>query len=312
MTRVGTVALVGRPNAGKSTLLNRLLAEKVAIVSDRPQTTRHRLVGILSDERGQMVFFDTPGIHRPLHKMNRQMVQRAEEAMRQSEVVCLIVDASGSFGAGDAFMLEAVRHVSGTRICVLNKVDKVNKQNLLPRIARYAETELFEEIVPISALDGDNCDRLSEVLWRHMPEGELLYDPELLTIHPERFMVAERIREKVLQVTRQELPFATAVVLERWEEVDEGKLVRIHASIIVERPGQKAILIGRRGSTVKRIGTAARLDLEEYLGMRVYLDLHVRVESGVARESASSGRDRRRRPVLTAARRTSEIRPERP
>jgi GTP-binding protein Era len=280
MKRVGTVALVGRPNAGKSTLLNHLLQEKVSIVSDRPQTTRHRLVGILSEERGQMVFFDTPGIHRPLHKMNRQMVQRAEEAMRQADAVCLIVDASGSFGAGDAFMLETIRHVSAGRICVLNKVDKVNKQSLLPKIAHYAETGLFDEIVPISALEGDNCDRLTELLWQRMPEGELLYDPELLTIHPERFLAAERIREKVLEVARQELPFATAVVLERWEEADSGGLIRIHASIIVERPGQKAILIGKRGATVKRIGTAARHDLEEFLENRVYLDLHVRVEAG--------------------------------
>lgn len=278
--RVGTVALVGRPNAGKSTLLNRLLREKVAIVSDRPQTTRHRLVGILSEERGQMVFFDTPGIHRPLHKMNRQMVQRAEEAMRQADAVCLIVDASASFGGGDSFMLEAVQQASGARICVLNKVDKIQKEKLLPKIAHYAETGLFEEIVPVSALKGDNCDRLAEVLWGLVPEGEPLYDPELLTIHPERFMAAERIREKVLQVSRQELPFATAVVLERWEEVGDGKLIRIHASIIVERSGQKAILIGKRGTTIKRIGTAARLDLEEYLDSRVYLDLHVRVEAG--------------------------------
>lgn len=276
--RVGIVALVGRPNAGKSTLLNRLLREKVAIVSDKPQTTRHRLVGILSEKRGQIVFFDTPGIHRPLHKMNRQMVHRAEEAIGQADAVCLIVDVSTRFGSGDAFMLEAVERASGTRFCLLNKIDLIRKQKLLPAISRYAETELFEEILPISALEGENCERLLELLWRRMPEGELLYDPELLTIHPERFLAAERIREKVLAATREELPFATTVVIDHWEEPKADRLTVIHASVIVERPGQKAILVGRRGATIKRIGTAARQDLEEFLEHRVYLDLHVRVE----------------------------------
>ncbi len=278
--RVGTVALVGRPNAGKSTLLNRLLGEKVAIVSDKPQTTRHRMVGILSEARGQMVFFDTPGIHRPLHKMNRLMVDRAKEAIAQADAVCLIVDAATPFGSGDAFMLQAVKRATGTRFCLLNKVDAIRKEKLLPAIARYAESGLFEEIVPISALDGDNVDRLLELLWKHMPEGDLLYDPELLTVHPERFLAAERIREKVLAAARDELPFATTVVIDRWEEVEAGRLTVIHASILVERSGQKAILVGRRGATVKRIGIAARRDLEEFLEQRVYLDLHVKVEPG--------------------------------
>ncbi len=278
--RVGTVALVGRPNAGKSTLLNRLLGEKVAIVSDKPQTTRHRMVGILSDENGQMVFFDTPGIHRPLHKMNRLMVDRAQEAIAQADAVCLIVDATTPFGSGDAFLLEAVRRARGVRFCLLNKVDAIRKERLLPAIARYSESGLFEEIVPISARDGDNCARLLELLWRHMPTGEPLYDPELLTIHPERFLAAERIREKVLLATRDELPFATTVVIDRWEEAESGGLTVIHASIVVERPGQKAIMVGRRGATIKRIGTAARRDLEEFLEQRVYLDLHVKVEPG--------------------------------
>ncbi len=278
--RAGTVGLVGRPNAGKSTLLNRLLDEKVAIVSDKPQTTRHRMVGILSEARGQMVFFDTPGIHRPLHKMNRQMVHRAEEAISQSDAVCLIVDATEAFGSGGAFMIEAMQRASGARLCLLNKIDAVRKERLLPEIARYAETGLFEEILPLSARTGENCDRLLELLWSRLPEGEELYDPELLTTHPERFLAAERIREKVLAVTREELPFATTVVIDQWEEVAQGRLTRIHASIVVERPGQKGILVGRRGAMIKRIGTAARHDLEEFLEQRVYLDLHVRVEPG--------------------------------
>ncbi len=271
------MALVGRPNAGKSTLMNRFLAEKVAIVSDKPQTTRHRLVGILTAARGQMVFFDTPGIHRPLHHLNRQMMQRATEALGEADVVCLLVDASQAMGSGDAYVVDLLSRIVSPRLVALNKVDLVRKPTLLPRIEKYAASGAFEEIVPLSAKTGENCDVLLDLLWQRLPEGEPLYDPELLTIHPERFLVAERIREKVLAVTRDELPFTTAVVLESWEEVGE-RLVRIHAAILVERPGQRKILVGQRGDQIKRIGTEARRDLEQFLDRRVYLDLHVRLE----------------------------------
>lgn len=280
MPKSGTVTFVGRPNAGKSTLMNRLLGEKVAIVSDKPQTTRHRLVGILSGERGQMVFYDTPGIHKPLHRLNRQMVRHALDAMNDADVLCLLVDVSERTGSGDAYMLDLVGKAEGPRVLLLNKVDRVKKPDLLPRIAHYSETRLFEEIVPISAKTGDNCDRLLDVLWNLLPEGEPIYDPELLTIHPERFLVAERIREKVLELTSEELPFSTAVVIERWEDDEEKGLTRIYATILVEREGQKKIVVGRQGQMIKSIGTAARLDLEEYLERRVYLELFVRVEPG--------------------------------
>ena len=279
--KAGTVALVGRPNAGKSTLMNRLLAEKVAIVSDKPQTTRHRLVGILTEPRGQMVFYDTPGIHKPLHRLNRQMLRHAMAALNDADVICLLVDASERFGAGDAYMLELVEKVERPKVLALNKIDRVRKPDLLPLLGRYGESGLFTELVPISALTGDGTDRLLDVLWGLLPEGAPLYDPELLTIHPERFLAAERIREKVLERTRDELPFATAVQIDRWEE-EEGApgLVKIFASILVDRPGQKKILVGKAGSAIKDIGTAARLDLEEFLEKRVYLDLHVRLEPG--------------------------------
>jgi GTP-binding protein Era len=280
MPKSGTVALVGRPNAGKSTLLNRLLGEKLAIVSDKPQTTRHRIVGILSDERGQMVFYDTPGIHKPLHRLNRQMVRYALDAIQDADVVCLLVDVSQKFGAGDAYMLDLVAKAESPRVLLLNKVDRVKKPAVLPVIERYAASGLFQEIVPISAAQGDNCDRLLDVLWSLLPEGEPMFDPELLTTHPERFLVAERIREKVLELTTEELPFSTAVIIERWEEEGEKDLVRIYASILVDRPGQKKIVVGRQGQMIKAIGTAARHDLEEYLGRRVYLDLNVRLEPG--------------------------------
>jgi len=279
MAKSGTVAFVGRPNAGKSTLMNRLLKEKVAIVSDKPQTTRHRMVGILSNERGQMVFYDTPGIHKPLHRLNRQMVHHAMDALRDADVVCLLVDASQKFGKGEAFMLDLIGKAEEPRVLLLNKIDRVgDKSRLLPLMERNSKSALFTDLVPVSALTGDGCDRLLDVLWEKLPEGPPLYDPELLTIHPERFLVAERIREKVLELTTEELPFSTAVVLDRWEDDEEKDLLRIFASILVDRPGQKKIVVGRQGSMIKAIGTAARLDLEEFLERHVYLDLHVRVE----------------------------------
>lgn len=276
--RSGTVALVGRPNAGKSTLMNRYLGEKLAIVSDKPQTTRHRLVGILTDARGQMIFFDTPGVHKPLHQLNRRMVQYAVDALNDADVVCLLVDATQKFGGGDAHMLGLLERTRVRRFAALNKVDLIAKPKLLPLIERYAESGLFEDIVPISALDGGGCDTLLELLSDALPEGEPIYDPELFTLHPEKFLAAELIREKVLRETRDELPYTTAVVIEQWEEDEATGLTRIHASLLVEKPGQKAILIGKRGATIKKVGTAARLDLERLLGRRVYLDLNVRCE----------------------------------
>ncbi len=276
----GIVTLAGRPNAGKSTLMNRLLGEKLAIVSDKPQTTRHRLVGILTAEPGQMVFYDTPGVHKPLHKMNRKMVRNAVDALHEGDLACLLVDCTQAFGSGDAYMLELMEKVPVPRIAVLNKVDRIDKPRLLPRMQRYGETGLFEEIVPVSALSGENCDRLVEVLWERLPEGEPLYDPELYTTHPERFLAAEIIREKVLRETRQELPFTTAVVVEQWEEDPARNLTRIHARILVEQAGQKGILIGHRGEMIKRLGSLARRDLEQLLGTRVYLELFVRHEPG--------------------------------
>jgi|CXWL01.1.fsa_nt_gi GTP-binding protein Era len=278
MKRFGSVALVGRPNAGKSTLLNRLLGEKLAITSDKPQTTRRRLLGILTAEQGQIALLDTPGTHRPLHRLNRQMMDEVREALREADVVCVLIDVSEAPGGGETFLLDLVGQVDVPRILVLNKIDLVKKNRLLPRIAAYAEQGLFAEIVPVSAAGGDGCDRLLEVLWRYLPEGPPRYDAELLTTQPERFLVAERIREKVLAATRDELPFSTAVVIERWEE--DGALLRLHASILVDRPGQKGILIGKQGSMIKAIGTAARVDLEEFLGRQVYLALNVRHEPG--------------------------------
>lgn len=278
--RAGSVALVGRPNAGKSTLLNRFLGEKVAIVSDKAQTTRQRIVGIRSGPRGQMVFLDTPGLHRPLHELNRRMLRAAEDAMAEGDLVCLVVDAGEPFGGGDAWALERLRSVAAPKLLALNKIDAVEKPRLLPLLERYGATELFSDLVPLSALTGDGCDRLLDRLWQLLPEGEPLYDPELVTLQSLRFLAAERIREKVLLLTRDELPHTTAVRLEAWEEEPGRDLVRLHATILVEKPGHKKIVIGRGGNMVREIGRAARLDLEELLGRRVYLELFVRLEPG--------------------------------
>ena len=273
--KAGSVAFVGRPNAGKSTLMNRYLGEKVAIVSDKPQTTRHRLVGILSEKRGQMVFYDTPGIHRPHHRMNRRMVQHAVEALRDADLICLIVDLTQRFGSGDEHMLKLLERTERPKFLALNKADLVHKPKILPEIERCAASGLFQEIVPISALQGDNCGVLLDLLWSALPAGTPLYDPELFTLHPERYLAAEAIREKILLETRAELPYTTTVVIDSWEEAEDRELTRIYASILVERPGQKAILIGQGGRSIKRLGTAARADLERLLGRRVYLDLRV-------------------------------------
>lgn len=285
--KAGTVALVGRPNAGKSTLMNRMLGEKLAIVSDKPQTTRHRLIGILSTERGQMVFHDTPGLHRPLHRLNRRMVHAAAAALREADVVCLLRDAATPFGRGDAYALDLVGAAAERgmpMLCLLNKIDLISKPRLLPEIERYAGRAVFEEIVPVSALTGDGVDELLELLWRHLPPGEPRHDPELLTVHTERFLVAELIREKVLEQTRDELPFTTAVVIEAWE--DGEKRTDLLAHILVDRESHKGIVVGRGGKRIKEIGTAARRDLEAFLERRVYLELRVRTEPGWREDAA--------------------------
>lgn len=279
-TKMGTVALVGRPNAGKSTLMNRLLVEKLAIVSDKPQTTRQRIVGILTEPRGQMVFFDTPGMHKPLHRLNQEMMRHALNAMDEADLCCLLVDSSTRFGAGDQFLLERIEKLEMPCFLALNKIDLIDRPALLPIMKRYAAGGAFEEIVPISAATGDGCDLLLELLWRHLSEGEPRYDAEMFTVHPERFLVAERIREKLLERTREELPFTSAVVVDRWEEDPERPLLRIWATILVERKSQKKIVVGRGGQMIKSLGTAARKDLEEFLGRRIYLDLHVRHQPG--------------------------------
>jgi GTP-binding protein Era len=274
----GHVSLIGRPNAGKSTLLNALVGEKVAIVSDKPQTTRHRIVGVKNVPGGQIVFMDTPGIHKPVHRMNVRMVQAATDTLRDVDLVVLVVDASSPPGAGDRYIVERVRTAEARVVLALNKIDLVTKTDLLPMIEGYAKTLPFEAVVPISALAGDGVDALERELLRLLPEGDALFPEDYLTDQTERAMTAEIIREKVLRHTRDELPYTTAVVIDQFQEPSgTQKLHRIHASILVETESQKPIVVGKGGAMIKRIGTEARQDLERLLDNRVFLDLHVKV-----------------------------------
>lgn len=280
-TRFGTVALVGRPNAGKSTLMNRILGEKVSIVSDKPQTTRNRIVGIHTEDRGQIVFLDTPGIHKPLHKMNVRMMDHVTSTLTEADVVAVLIDVSEKFGHGDEFVLKMLHSSTDDenvkRVAVLNKIDLAKKEKLLPLLQQYYDTKLFTEIVPISATTGENVDRLLEVIFSLLPEGEPRYPADSYTTQPERFLASEIIREKLLHHTSKELPYTTAVAVDKWEDDPERDLVRIYATIVVERDSQKKIVIGRGGDMIKRIGTEARQDLEKILGSKLYLDLHVAV-----------------------------------
>jgi GTPase len=278
--KFGFVSFIGRPNAGKSTLLNRLVGTKLAIVSDKPQTTRTRIPGVRNYPDAQVVFLDTPGIHRPLHRMNRQMVDTALDTFREVDVLGLVVDASEPGGKGDKFVVELIKDVTAPVLLILNKVDLMKKTRLLPILEHYGKDGRFADIVPISAATGDNVDRLERVILDRIPEGEARYPADYLTDQPERFFAAEIVREKLLQFTHAEIPFSSAVVIDRFEEpTGDRALLRLFCTIVVDRESQKPIVVGRGGDMIKRIGTAAREELERFFATRVYLDLHVRVKS---------------------------------
>jgi GTP-binding protein Era len=275
----GFVSFLGRPNAGKSTLLNRLVGQKLAIVSDKPQTTRTRILGVKNYEDGQVVFIDTPGVHKPMHRMNLRMVDTALEAVREVDVLAVVVDASVKPGAGDEFLLNAIKGVKSPVILVLNKVDLIAKPRLLPTIDRYQKAYPFVEIVPVSATDGTNVEVLERLFLQYLPEGDPIYPADYLTDQPERFFAAEIVREQVLQLTHDELPFSTAVIVDRFEEPGEDTVMRLFCTILVDRESQKPIVVGKAGAMIKKIGTAARAELERFFGTRMYLDLHVKVKS---------------------------------
>jgi GTP-binding protein Era len=278
--KAGFVSFIGRPNAGKSTLMNRLVGAKLAIVSDKPQTTRNRILGVRNYPGAQVVLLDTPGIHRPLHRMNVRMVDAAIETIGEVDILGVVVDAAEPSGKGDRFVVDLVKDVKAPVFLILNKIDLIRKSKLLPIIDRYRQEGDFAEIVPVSASNGENVDRLEQAIIGHLPEGESLYPADFLTDRPERFFAAEIVREKLLQFTHAEIPFASAVVIDRFEEAGgDPPLLKLYCTIVVDRESQKPIVVGRGGEMVKRIGTAAREDLERFFSSRIYLDLHVRVKS---------------------------------
>jgi GTP-binding protein Era len=272
----GFVAVIGRPNAGKSTLVNTLVGQKVSIVSPRPQTTRNRIQGILNREDAQVVLIDTPGIHKAENALSRQMIAELQQAVEGIDVLSLIVDSTERFAAGDRYALDWARRFKGPVFLLLNKVDRMEKPQLLPLIERYRHEHEFAEIFPISALTGEGCFDLVSAWIVGLPEHAPYFPPDQYTDQPERFLVSEVIREKAILATREEVPYSVAVLIDDFEEAQ--KLLRIRATIYVEREGQKAILIGKDGRKVKRIGTQARKELELLLGERIFLELMVRVQ----------------------------------
>jgi GTPase len=275
--RSGYVALIGRPNAGKSTLLNRLVGEKIAAVSNKPQTTRHRIQGIVTQDAGQIVFVDTPGVHKPGFLLNRRMMSAVHDAILSVDLLVLMRDASVSTGNGDKFVLELVKNSGKKAVLVLNKIDKIHdKGELLPLIESYSKEFEFDEVIPISALKGDAIDNLLSQIIKHLPESEPIFGEDELTDQSMRTLVAEMVREKILQTTGDEIPYVTAVVTEKYDETDPT-VTRIHCAIFVERSSQKGIIIGKGGIKLKKIGTEARVDIEKLLNRKVFLQLFVKV-----------------------------------
>jgi GTP-binding protein Era len=283
-TRVGYVALIGRPNSGKSTLLNRLLGEKVAIISDKPQTTRTSILGIKTTEQGQIIFIDNPGIHKPLHKLNRRMMSFVYSSLETADLLCLLIDAGLKFGHGDQFVIDILKKISTPVFLLINKVDIIRKDKILLIIDQYKDLYPFAEFIPISALKGINLDILVENIFHHLPQAEKLYSDDDITVQSQRFLISEIIREKVLQRVREELPFTTAVYVDRIEERESPPDKRIKrprkyikATILVERDNHRIIILGRQGQIIKAIGVEARREIQDILEAKIYLDLQIKV-----------------------------------
>jgi len=273
----GFVSIIGRPNVGKSTFLNRVIGQKIAIMSDKPQTTRNKIQGVLTLSDAQMIFIDTPGIHKPKHKLGDFMMKVAQNTLKEVDLVLFMVNAEEGFGRGEEFILEKFKTVHTPVFLVINKIDKIHPDDLLPIIESYQEKYDFKAVLPISALEGNNVERLLEQIKEYLPEGPQYYPADQVTDHPERFIITELIREKVLHLTREEIPHSIAVAIESIKGQDNGS-VHVAATIVVERDSQKGIVIGKKGSLLKEVGKRARADIEALLGSRVYLELWVKVQ----------------------------------
>lgn len=274
----GFISIVGRPNVGKSTFLNHVVGQKIAIMSDKPQTTRNKVQGVVTTDDAQMIYIDTPGIHKPKHRLGDFMVKVARNTLSEVDVIMFMVNAEEKIGPGDRFIIDLFKNTETPVFLIINKIDLVHPDSLLETIVSYQEEYDFAEVVPISALNGNNTDRLLESLKTYLPEGPKYYPEDQVTDHPERFIIAEFIREKVLHLTREEIPHSVAVMIEQIEREQDRDMINISATIIVDRDSQKGIVIGKRGALLKEIGTKARKDIEMLLGSRVFLELWVKVK----------------------------------
>ncbi|MDQ0183688.1 GTPase Era [Cytobacillus sp. FSL W7-1323] len=274
----GFISIIGRPNVGKSTLLNRVIGQKIAIMSDKPQTTRNKVQGVLTTNDAQYIFIDTPGIHKPKHKLGDFMMKVAQNTLKEVDAIIFMVNAEEGFGRGEEFIIEKFQSVKTPVFLVINKIDKIHPDALLSVIESYKEKYNFCEIVPISALEGNNVDRLLEQLKEYLPEGPQYYPADQVTDHPERFIISELIREKALHLTREEIPHSLAVVIDKIERQEKKDIIHVMATIIVERDSQKGIVIGKQGKMLKEVGQRARVDIENLMGSKVFLELWVKVQ----------------------------------
>ncbi|WNB93489.1 GTPase Era [Bacillus sp. NEB1478] len=275
----GFVTIIGRPNVGKSTLLNQVIGQKIAIMSDKPQTTRNKIQAVYTTEEAQVIFIDTPGIHKPKHKLGDFMTRTAQQTLNEVDLILFVINAEEGYGRGDQFIIDRLQNVKNPVFLVVNKIDKVHPDNLLPLIDMYRNKLDVQEVVPISALNGNNVDTLLNQIVSYMEEGPQFYPEDQVTDHPERFITAELVREKVLHLTREEIPHSVAVVIEEMKVREEKNVVFVNATIIVERSSQKGIIIGKQGKMLKEIGKRARADIETLLGSRVFLELYVKVQT---------------------------------
>ncbi|RST61751.1 GTPase Era [Siminovitchia terrae] len=274
----GFISIIGRPNVGKSTFLNRVIGQKIAIMSDKPQTTRNKVQGVLTTDEAQMVFIDTPGIHKPKHKLGDFMIKLAINTFREVDLILFMINAEEGYGRGDEFIIEQLKNVQTPVFLVINKIDQVHPDQLLVLIEQYKEMYPFKEVIPISALEGNNVERLIQQIQEYLPEGPQYYPSDQVTDHPERFIVSELIREKALHLTREEVPHSIAVVIDQMKKEDNKELIHVMATIVVERDSQKGIVIGKQGKMLKEIGQRARKDIENLLGSKVFLELWVKVQ----------------------------------
>lgn len=286
----GFISIIGRPNVGKSTFLNRVIGQKIAIMSDKPQTTRNKVQGVLTQNDSQMIFIDTPGIHKPKHKLGDFMMKVATNTLREVDLILFMINATEGYGRGDEFIIEKLQSVKTPVFLVVNKIDAMHPDDLLPIIEKYQQLYPFAAVVPISALEGNNVDTLLEQIKEHLPEGPQFYPADQVTDHPERFIISELVREKVLHLTREEIPHSVAVVIDSIKKMDNSDTINVMATIVVERDSQKGIVIGKQGKMLKEVGSRARVDIENLLGSKVFLELWVKVQKDW-RNKASQLRD---------------------